>query len=243
MRDRRSSVLLIVSLAGTLVLNGTSAEVVAQTSQRGYSTRGVNPVGTQRSAARARVTRPMSNRSVLSNRANVNPGGPLSFDYAPRMTGPTVFFDSSMFGASGDMAASADMGMQGNAFSAGSRPSIRPRLDIGDRDAMNSKGVLGRIRSAVLQQIAQCPEQPFSPQWYAAHDSVTPIRTSGGDPWTGSSWTEAQAWLGMDAEPQHYDFRPDSRGLIFVYQDDEQRGRAVDARAGREVSPDRDTSS
>jgi hypothetical protein len=231
MKNRKYSVLVIVILSGAVVLYGACAEVAAQSAQRGFSSRGINRVGAQRSAVTPRVSRPNSSQSVLRNRAMTNPGGPLSVDLAPLMSGPAVIFDSSMFNAAGDASALTDIGLQTGTPSAGFRPSVRPRLDIADRNAMASKGVLGKIRDTVLQQIAQCAEKPFSPEWYAAHGSVTPIPTTGDNPWMGGSWPDAKAWVGMDAEPQRYDFRPDSRGLIFIYQGEVQRGRAVDGRA------------
>ena len=58
----------------------------------------------------------------------------------------------------------------------------------------------------------------------------SPLSTQGGNPWNGSDWSNVQTLVGADAAPPRYDFRPDNRGLIFVYRDDTQRERAVDAR-------------
>jgi hypothetical protein len=173
----------------------------------------------------------MNNQSTYRGRANVNTGGPLNFDYTPFLNGPTAFFfDSSAFNSAGDASMQGDIGMQSGSPLTSRRPSIRPRLNLTDRDAMNSLGVLKLIRDTVNEQIAKCAEKPFSPEWYAAHGSVPPISTQGGDPWIGSTWSAVQALVGVDAAPQHYDFRPDNRGLIFVYRDEVQRERAVDAR-------------
>jgi hypothetical protein len=99
---------------------------------------------------------------------------------------------------------------------------------------MNSRGILKQIRDAVDEQIAKCAERPFSPEWFAAHGSVAPSSVEGGDPWRGSSWSDIQALVGVDGAPQRYDFRPDNRGLIFVYRDGARRERAVDARGAAE---------
>ena len=63
----------------------------------------------------------MNNQSVFPYGANVNPGGPLSFDYAPLMARlRCTSLTPSMFGTGGDWVPAADMGMQsGNALSAG----------------------------------------------------------------------------------------------------------------------------
>jgi hypothetical protein len=74
MRNRNNVVTMIL-LSGTLVLYATCAEVAGQSSQRGYSSRGMNRVGAQRSAPQARVTRPTNNQSTYRNRANVTPEG------------------------------------------------------------------------------------------------------------------------------------------------------------------------
>jgi hypothetical protein len=228
----RNHVTIIVLLSGTMVLYGTCAEVVGQQrSQRGVSSRGLTPVGSPRSVMGARATRPTNNQSIYRNRANVNTGGPLNFDYTPFLNGPTtLFFDSSALNSAGDASLQGDIGLQSGSPLTGSRPNIRPRLNIADRDAMSSLGVLKQIRDTVTGQLAKCAEKPFSPEWYAAHGSVAPISAEGGNPWSGSSWSDVQALVGVDAAPQRYDFRPDNRGLIFVYRDGVQRERAVDAR-------------
>jgi hypothetical protein len=230
MRYRKNVLAMIVmSGAMVIVLHGTWAEVAGQVSQRGYSSRGVNAIGSRSSMQRGRTTRPANNQSIYGG--NANTGGPLNLGNMPALSGPTVYFDSSMpLNSTGDLSSQGNIGSQSGVPSAGSRPSIRPRLNIADQDAMNSTGVLRSIRDTVLEQIAQCAEKPFSPEWYAAHGSVLPVQTKGGNPWGSSSWTEVKEWVGLDAEPQRYDFRPDDRGLIFVYRDEVRRERAVDAR-------------
>ncbi len=230
MSDQKNVFAMIV-LSGAIVLHGTCAEVAGQVSQRGYSSRGVNAIGSRSSMQRGRTTRPANNQSIY--RGNANTGGPLKFGDIPIVTGPTIFFDSSaLLNPTGDVSSQSNIGSQSGVPSAGSRPSIRPRLNIADQDAMNSSGVLKNIRDTVLGQIAQCAEKPFSPEWYAAHGSVAPVSTKGGNPWGSGSWTEVKQWVGLDAEPQRYDFRPDDRGLIFVYRDEVRRG-ARSMHAGR----------
>ncbi len=236
MRARKhSSVLAIVFLSSALVLYGTCAEVAGQNAQRGFSSRGVNRVGGPRTAVTPRMSRPTGGTSVLSNRGVVNPGGPLQVDLAPYMNGPVVIFDSPMLNANGDGTLQTDLGLESGPSLPATRPSIRPRLDLADRDVLSSKGVLGRIRDKVLQQIAQCPERPFSPEWHAAHPDVAPVATVGGNPWASSNWSDVAAWVGVHEEPARYDFRPDRFGLIFVYHNGVQEGRAVDARGAAEA--------
>ena len=95
---------------------------------------------------------------------------------------------------------------------------------------MNSKGVLPSIRNTILEQLAQVAERPFTAPWYAGHPSVVPVSMEGDNARRTSNWAEAKQWLGMDAEPQRFDYRPDNNGLIFVYRNEAREGRAVDAR-------------
>ena len=78
MRDRKDFVCVIL-LFGATVLYGTCGEVAGQSSQRGYSSRGVNPVGAAAERGSARATRPSTNQSMYRNRANVNTGRPAEF--------------------------------------------------------------------------------------------------------------------------------------------------------------------
>ncbi len=230
MRNRNNA-LVIALLSGAITFAGSCAEVAGQSSQRGYSSRGMNRPGAPRSALPARATRPMNNQPVLRNSPMVNPGGPLSIDYGPLLNQPAVIlFDSSTLNSAGDAAAAGEAGAPVGALPAGTRPSIRPRLNLADRDALDSLGILKKIRTAVDEQIAQCAEKPFTPQWDTAHGSVASRPVQGGDRWSGSSWSDVHTLLGVDPAPQHYDFRPDERGLIFVYHNGVRRERAVDAR-------------
>jgi hypothetical protein len=89
------------------------------------------------------------------------------------LNGPTAFFfDASTLNSGGDASLQGDIGAQSDSPLTSSRPSIRPRLNLADRDAMNSLGILKQIRDTVSGQIAKCAEKPFSPEWYAAHGSV-----------------------------------------------------------------------
>jgi hypothetical protein len=232
MRHGTQGVLAWVVLPSIVVLCAVCGEVTGQNVQRGYSSRGVNGINMQRAGVTPRMSRPTNTQSVLRNRPNMapmNPGGPLSFDVSPLVNGSGAMADAYMFGAA-DAAAQAGMGLPEGAMSAGVRPSIRPRLDISDRNAVNVQNILGKIRTSVLQQIARCAEKPFSPEWYAAHASVTPIKTIADNPWTGSTWAGISDWVSMTAAPQRYDYQPDDRGLIFVYRDNQRQERAVDAR-------------
>ena len=194
---------------------------------------GASPAGSRSSLLRnpsvSRTTRPTYNRSTF--RGNANTGGPLNFNYLPYLNGPAFYVDPYFPNyLPADPSSQSDLGLQGDVPSSGSRPNIRPRLDIADQNAMNSVGILNNIRNTVLDQIAQCAEKPFAPEWYAAHGSVVPTSTKQGNPWQNGSWPEVQESVGLKAEPQRYDFRPDKSGLIFVYRDDIRRERAVDAR-------------
>lgn len=232
MNSRTRGVLAWVVLPVIVVLYTACGEAAGQNMQRGYSSRGVNSFNTPRAAVTPRMSRPTNTQSVLRNPMNmgpVNPGGPLGFDVSPLVSGSGAMADAYMLGAA-DAAAQAGMGMPEGAAPGGVRPSIRPRLDISDRKAVNVQNILGKMRDSVLQQIAHCPEKPFSPQWYAAHASVTPVKTIADNPWIGSTWAGVSEWVGITAAPQQYDYRTDNRGLIFVYHDNDRQQRAVDAR-------------
>ncbi|MHB8862437.1 MAG: hypothetical protein ACYC6N_08535 [Pirellulaceae bacterium] len=231
----------ILCLTAVVVLYAPCAQVSGQRT----SSRGVNPIGPrsmmQRRAVPARPMPPLINNNNPSMiGGNVNMGaagaagaGPLGFDYVPVpiYSGPTFYFDAATPDLStGEMSIQDSMGTPGSLPLAGSRPTIRPRLNVSDPEAMNSAGVLQNIRRSVLEQIAQSAERPFSAEWYAAHESVVPIPIEGGNPWSSRSWDEAKAWIGLNGEPQRYDYRPDARGLIFVYRNEMREGRAVDAR-------------
>ncbi len=241
MRYRKSTFATIV-LSGTMVLGVTCAPVMGQVrSQRGYSTRGVSGFNS-RSSTTMGMARPSYNRP--SNSASINAGGPLSFGSNSYNSGPTFGLGSyaPYLGAYGPYLGAGDMSTWNNQFmqgegsslstetTPGMRPSIRPRLDIDERNVTTSNRVLKGIRDTVAKQIAQCAERPFSPQWYAAHASISPVNTESGNAWSGSSWADAKNWVGLNAEPKSYDFRPDDTGLIFVYRNQENLGRAVDAR-------------
>jgi len=235
MTSRKTGGTVRFVISGMVLFCMACPQLAAQNVQRGYNTRGINRPGAQRMGVTPRYTRPMSSPNVPSvlrgAPVNANPGGPLGFDYTPLISGPGIYFDAALSGLGVDPGLAADMGLLEGAPITGGRPSVRPRLDITDRDAMSSTGVLGRIRATVTSQIAGTPETPFSPQWYAAHASVVPISTTQSNAWSAGSWTDVAAWLNLDAAQQRYDFRPDSRGLIYVYHNQLQRGRAVDARA------------
>ncbi len=223
-------------LSATMVLSLTCAPVAGQVSQRGYSSRGVNSFGSRGGVG---VIRPSYNRPTA-----VVPAGPLSFGNSYSSSGPTFDIGSyapfmgsyAPFIGGADMAAWNNLLMQGDSSLLGTesmpgmRPSIRPRLDIEERNVTNSNRVLKGIRDSVLEQLSRCAERPFSAAWYAAHSSVTPIQTEGGDAWSGSDWEAVKSWVGLTVEPQSYDFRPDPTGLIFVYRNQERLGCAVDAR-------------
>ncbi len=241
-RKGRNSVIVLIALSAAMIWHVTIAEVAAQvSSRRGISSRGMSPVGS-RSSGVMNTMRPTYGPTYGMG---ANAGGPLNFGYVPNLGGPVMYFDSSAFAPLGDSTLQGNIGSQGDMSSqdagapAGFRPTIRPRLDISDRDAMNSNGILKNIRDVVLEQVARCPEKPFTPEWYSAHGSVVPARTKSGNSYYSSSWDEVKEWVGLDAQPQRYDFRPDERGLIFVYQDDVARERAVRrTQAGHATSHD-----
>lgn len=218
-------------LSVLLVLCGGGDRAAAQQMLRSLGTRGLHPYNTPRSAVTPRVTRPMINQPAVPNRVNVNPGGPLNFNYTPGLEGPVFFFfDAANLNDGGDAAQQGDVGLTGGSAAGSLRPSIHPRLDLTDQKATQSVAVLQQIRDAVNAQIAQCAERPLSAEWFAAHSTVAPLSVPSDRLWQGGSWADLQALLGLDAAAQHYDFRPDSGGLIFVYRDGVRRERAVDAR-------------
>ncbi len=236
-------------LAGAVVLYATCGPAAGQVGQRGMSSRGVNAVGSRNSVPRRAAppvtTGPLNNGAIyganaggsgpLNNGAiyggNAGGSGPLNFGYAPFFAGPGFYIDPSTATlGGGEMSSQGDLGSPSALPSNSSRPSIRPRLNISDPDAMNRRGVLPSIRNTILEQLAQVAEKPFTAPWYAAHPSVVPVSVEGDNPWRTSNWKEASQWLSMDAEPLRYDYRPDKNGLIFVYRNEAREGRAVDAR-------------
>lgn len=230
MRSQRS-VAARALLSVTMVLFGVCDRGAAQDALRGLGSRGINPLNAPRHALTPRVTRPMNNQTYLPLPANANAGGPLDLDATPALNGPAFFFfDAPALNGAGDATRQGDLGFPGGSPPAGLRPSVRPRLNIADREATPSWAVLQQIRAAVNAQIAHCAEKPLSPAWFAAHGAVAPIDVQGGNTWSNCSWSNLQALIGADATPQRYDFRPDSGGLIFVYRDGVRRERAVDAR-------------
>jgi hypothetical protein len=220
-------------LAGAVLLYATCGPAAGQIGQRGMSSRGVNAVGSRntmlRRAAPPVTTGPLNNGAIYGG--NAGGSGPLNFGYIPFFAGPGFYVDPSTANlGGGEMSSPGELGPPSALPSSGSRPSIRPRLNISDPEAMNRTGVLPSIRDTILEQLAQVAERPFTAPWYAAHPSVVPVSVEGDNAWRTCNWTEASQWLGMDAEPQRYDYRPDKNGLILVYRNEAREGRAVDAR-------------
>ncbi|MHB8973840.1 MAG: hypothetical protein ACYC3X_25040 [Pirellulaceae bacterium] len=235
MRDLKNHFAMLV-LSGAAILHTTCAEVAGQgagqVSQRGISSRGINAIGSRSTMQRRpNATSPLMNQNQTMSPGNVNSGGPLNMGYVPIFSGPGFYLDPSMVNSgAGDIASPGDINSLGGEPATGVRPNIRPRLNIAEQAAKGTTGVLQTIRKTVLEQIARCPDKPFSSAWYAAHESVVPGGHEGDNAWSGSSWVEVKEWIGLDAEPQRYDYRPDSSGLILVYRNDKREGRAVDAR-------------
>ncbi len=220
-------------IVGILVVHGAAGPAAAQASRRGYSSRGVNAVGT-RSAVRGRSIIG-SARPAYNSRYGSNVSGPLGFNYIPNLGGyyidPSAAFnfsnDPSM---QGELGGQGDNTSQGDGASTGSRPNVRPRLNIADQDAISSIGVLTNIRREIVTQVAACAQKPFTPQWYAAHADVSPLELTAGDPWQRTDWAATGQLVGISSDPYRYDFRPDDFGLIYVFRDETRRERAVDRR-------------
>ena len=161
-RKGRNSVIVLIALSAAMIWHVTIAEVAAQvSSRRGISSRGMSPVGS-RSSGVMNTMRPTYGPTYGMG---ANAGGPLNFGYVPNLGGPVMYFDSSAFAPLGDSTLQGNIGSQGDMSSqdagapAGFRPTIRPRLDISDRDAMNSNGILKNIRDVVLEQVGAMPRK------------------------------------------------------------------------------------
>ncbi len=238
---------IIISVVSVMTLTGwLCVPVWGQVSQRGYSSRGVRPIGS-RSLLPTGPYRPSYNRPSYpssTNAAPVNSGGPLNFGYGAYGSGQKFDLGSyAPYLGTNDVTAWNNMLMQGAAESMGlestpnatpsARPSIRPRLDVEDHNAMNSNRVLQNVRNEVEREIAKSPIRPFSSQWYAMHAPLGPaseVSSVGGNAWTAHSWDEVSNLTGINSAPKSYDFRPDDSGVIYVYRNHEQLDRAVDAR-------------
>ena len=229
------------------------ASTLAETSAQQVSRRGITQLGPRtnypRIPYRAPLVGAMSNPSVNRGNfggdfgGNYNSGGPLSFDPGAfysgfaNTPGQVIYVDPTSGAMMSEaMAMEAGFGMQDAAMmegttTSGSRPNIRPRINVSTPDAMQTSAVLQRLRQTSLERIALITEKPFSPTWYAAKAHITPVTTVQGNPWATSGWKEVQAWVSIAAEPQRYDFRADDRGLVLVYLNDALQGRAVDERA------------
>jgi hypothetical protein len=113
-----------------------------------------------------------------------------------------------------------------------SRPNVRPRLDTSEADTQRLASALGYLRERVRSQLAKRPALPFTDAWYAAHPEVAPMPLESGPAWQGCDWDQLRQWLEIPQleDPPRFDYRPDRSGLIFVYRNGQQLGRAVDAR-------------
>ena len=167
------------------------------------SSRGVNAVGSRNSVLRRAAppvtTGPLNNGAIYGEMPPLNNGaiyggnaggsGPLNFGYAPFFAGPGFYIDPSTATlGGGEMSSQGDLGSPSALPSNSSRPSIRPRLNISDPDAMNRRGVLPSIHNTILEQLAQVAEKPFTAHWSPAHPSVVPVSVEGailGAPATG----------------------------------------------------------
>ncbi len=229
----------ILALSVTTVLIttlqwGTVLPAAAQVSRRGFSSRGVNPAGPRTSPRGPTITG--AARSGYNSGYRANTRGPLSGVHAPNVGGLRFDFSTPYY-FPGDFSAPFELGNQGNSelqgenASPAGRPNVRPRLDVTNPDVLNSDGMLKGIHRTILGQIEACHEKPFTSQWYAAHPNVVPVKLANRNPWRRTNWAEASQLLNITAAPYRYDFRPDKRGLIFVYRNTVRRERAVDMRA------------
>lgn len=233
MISRRCIWCLILVSGTALLVHSLAEQAVAQANRRGYSSRGINPAGGRTSGVRV--------PTITGARSSYNAGygaryggvtrGPLTI---PGTNGfyldlSTPYFYPGDLGQS-TLPAEGEMGATSEAAASTTRPNIRPRLDIGQRNALTSNTVLAGLNRSVRELIAACPEKPFTQQWFAAHPDVAPLRPTAEGPWQPPEWSAAKSLLGLPGDPFRYDYRPDDIGLIYVYRNDVSQQRAVDAR-------------
>ncbi|MBM4090552.1 MAG: hypothetical protein FJ276_14190 [Planctomycetes bacterium] len=220
--------LVLIALGVTTVVAVRPA--VAQT-QRGY---GINTVVPRSSFMRSpSITQ--TPRTMYSPRYNT--GGPLSFGNTGLWGAGPIPYDFPMPYFSpydslgqGGLFMEGDLSLEGDMTSSTSRPNVRPRLNLNDRNSQQSMNILRSIRDTVVEQIAGIAEKPFTESWFAAHTDLPPIGVQDNKVWTTGDWPVASQWVGVTAEPLRYDFRADATGLIHVFLGPERQGRAVDAR-------------
>ncbi len=201
--------------------------VSGQLNRRGFSSRGINPVGSRTSNLRGPVIYGASRPSYNSAYGTYS-RGPLNMS--------SGYFSDLVPFAAGAAAAQNELGGMGDASASdsaasGTRPNIRPRLELGVRDAVTSQVVLRSVQVEVRERIAGCPEPPLSSSWFAAHSDIVPLVANAASSAALTDWESAAQLLGTGQPPHSYDFRPDDLGIIYAFRDGAMQRRAVDLRS------------